>query len=179
MVLWRPTRRSRTNTPKRCPFDYRGLECKRRKSRDTCSNRQIWPWSIEWSRAKAKRILPREHTGHLCNRMDSTPPGSSVSGILQARILEWVAMPSSRESSQPRDQTCISYVFCIGRWVLYHLRHQGSPIIPIFHKSSQISQILTSVTTYLQRWLLKSEATEVTARWQIKVTLLRITYECK
>ena len=41
-------------------------------------------------------------------------------GILQARILEWVAMPSSRGSSPPRDGTRISYVSCIGRWVLYH-----------------------------------------------------------
>ena len=49
---------------KRCPFHYRGLECKSRKSRNTWSNRQIWPWSTEWSRAKADRILPREHTGH-------------------------------------------------------------------------------------------------------------------
>ena len=40
--------------------------------------------------------------------MDCSPPGSSVHGILQARILEWVAMPSSRGSSPPRDQTCIS-----------------------------------------------------------------------
>ena len=40
--------------------------------------------------------------------MDYSPPGSSVHGILQARILEWVAMPSSRGSSSPRDQTCIS-----------------------------------------------------------------------
>ena len=39
----------------------------------------------------------------LCNPMDCSPPGSSVHGILQARILEWVAMPSSRGSSQPRD----------------------------------------------------------------------------
>ena len=38
---------SRTNTPKRCPFHYRGLECKSRKSRNTWSNRQIWPWSIQ------------------------------------------------------------------------------------------------------------------------------------
>ena len=45
----------------------------------------------------------------LCTPMDCSLPGSSVCGILQARILEWVAMPSSRESSQPRDQT---QVFC-------------------------------------------------------------------
>ena len=54
----------RTNTPKRCPFHYRRLECKSRKPRNTWSNRLIWPWSTEWSRQKANRILPREHTGH-------------------------------------------------------------------------------------------------------------------
>ena len=42
-------------TPKRDPFHHRGLECKSRKSRDTWSNRQVWPWSTKWSRAKAKR----------------------------------------------------------------------------------------------------------------------------
>ena len=48
--------------------------------------------------------------------VDSCLPGSSVHGILQARILEWVAMSSSRGSSQPRDQTHVSSVSCIGRW---------------------------------------------------------------
>ena len=48
-------------------------------------------------------------------------PGSSVHGILQARILEWVAMPSSRESSRSRDWTCVSCSSCIvGGWILYH-----------------------------------------------------------
>ena len=50
----------------------------------------------------------------FCNTLDYSQPGSSVHGILQARILEWVAMPSSRGSSQPRNQICIS---CIG---IYH-----------------------------------------------------------
>jgi len=45
--------------------------------------------------------------------MDCSPPGSSVRGILQARLLEWVAMPSSRGPSWPRDQTCASCVSCI------------------------------------------------------------------
>ena len=48
-------------------------------------------------------------------------------GILQARILEWVAMPSSRESSPPRDQTQVSYASCIGRRVLYLRTALGSP----------------------------------------------------
>ena len=64
-VLWRPTRTFGTNTQKRCPFHYRGLECKSRKSRNTWNKIwQIWPCSTEWSRAKAKRVLPRECTGH-------------------------------------------------------------------------------------------------------------------
>ena len=56
----------------------------------------------------------------LCDPMNCSPPGSSVCGILQERILEWVSMPSSRGSSQLRNRTCVSYVSCIGRWVLYH-----------------------------------------------------------
>ena len=56
----------------------------------------------------------------LCRPMDRSPPGSSIHGILQARILEWVAMPSSRGSSQSSDQTHVSNVSCIGRRVLYH-----------------------------------------------------------
>ena len=43
----KPTRPFRTNTQKRRPFHYRGLECKSRKSRNSWSNRQIWPWSME------------------------------------------------------------------------------------------------------------------------------------
>ena len=61
MKTYRP---SRTNTQKRCPFHYRGLECKSRKSRNTWSNGQIWPWNTEWSRTKANRVLPRECIGH-------------------------------------------------------------------------------------------------------------------
>ena len=48
---------------------------------------------------------------------DCSPPASSVHGILQARILEWVVISFSRGSSQPRDQICISW---IGRQILYH-----------------------------------------------------------
>ena len=63
----------------------------------------------------------------LCNSMDYSQPSSSVRGILQARILEWVVMPSSRGSFQPEDQTHISDISCIGRWVLYHQCHVRRP----------------------------------------------------
>ena len=46
----------------------------------------------------------------LCDPMDCSLPGSSVHGILQARILEWVTMPSSKGSSQPRDRTQVSHI---------------------------------------------------------------------
>ena len=52
----------------------------------------------------------------------------SVHGILQARILEWIAMQSSRGSSQPRNQTHVSYVYCLVM-VLYLWRHLGSPLM--------------------------------------------------
>ena len=55
----------------------------------------------------------------LCDPMDCSPPGSSVHGILQARILEWVARSSFRGSSQSRNQTCVSCISCFGRQVLY------------------------------------------------------------
>ena len=54
----------------------------------------------------------------LCDAMVCSLSGSSIRGILQARILEWVAMLSSRRSSWPRDRTCTSYMSCIDRQVL-------------------------------------------------------------
>ena len=63
------------------------------------------------------------HFSHvrLCDPMDCILPGSSVHGILQARILEWVAISSSRGSSGLRDQTRVSCVSCNGTQVLYHM----------------------------------------------------------
>ena len=89
IALWRPTRPFRINTQKRCPFHYRGLECKSRKSRDTWSNRQVWPWSTEWSRAKANRVLPREHTGHSTHPLPTTQEKT-----LRMDITRWSTLKS-------------------------------------------------------------------------------------
>ena len=60
-------------TPKkRRPFHYRGQERKSRKSRNTWSNRKIWPWSREWSREKANRGLPRERAGYSKHHRPTT-----------------------------------------------------------------------------------------------------------
>ena len=55
----------------------------------------------------------------LCDPVDCSPLGSSVHGILQATVLVWVAVPSSRGSSQPRAWTCVSYISSTGRKVLH------------------------------------------------------------
>ena len=70
-VLWRPTRHFITNTQKRCPFHYvTGMQ--KQESRNTWSNRQTWPWSTEWSRVKANRVLPRKCTGHSKHPLPTT-----------------------------------------------------------------------------------------------------------
>ena len=87
MVLWRPPRPSRTNTQKS------------RNLRNTWSNRQIWPWSTEWSRAKANRVLPRESTGH---RKYFLP-------ITKRRLYTWIS-PDHQYWNQ------IDYILCSQRW---------------------------------------------------------------
>ena len=65
----------------------------------------------------------------VCYPKNCSPPGSSVHGIFQARILEWVGVSSSRESSQPSDWTR-ALLHC--RQILYHLSHQGNPYASTF-----------------------------------------------
>ena len=72
---------------KRCPFHYRGWECKCRKSR-TRNNRQIWPWGTKQSRAKANRVLPREHTGHSQQPIPTTQEMTLHMDIIRWSILK-------------------------------------------------------------------------------------------
>ena len=79
----------------------------------------------------------------LCNPMDCSPPGSSVHGILQARILEWVARPSSRGPSPPRDQT---WTPCTAGIFFLPLNHQESPhkyMRAFKHKRSRCTRVHT------------------------------------
>ena len=71
----------------------------------------------------------------LCDLMDCSPPGSSVNGILQARILEWVATSSFRGSSWPRDWTCIS-------WISLH-RQVNS--LPLSYRGAQLVKNLPTM----------------------------------
>ena len=93
----------------------------------------------------------------LCEPMDHSPPGSSVHGIIQARILEWVAMPFSRGSSLPKDRTCVSYVSCISRQILYHLGAQDVLIYVRAGESGQDVEVLDSAFPLTSKvWLGKS-----------------------
>ena len=81
-------------------------------------------WGISFSQVKLEGAAPcmracsiAQSCQTLGDPMDCSPPGSSVHGIFQARILEWVAIYFSRGSSPHRDQTQVS---CIGRWIPYH-----------------------------------------------------------
>ena len=75
------------------------------------------PLRVQHTQSLQCAVLSRSVVSTLCDPVDCSPPGSSVMGILQARRLEWVAVPSSRGSSPPRNQirTQVSYVSCIGR----------------------------------------------------------------
>ena len=78
--------------PKRCPFHYRGLECRSSKSINIWSNRKIWPWSTEWSRPKANRVLPKEHTVHSKHPLLTTQEKTLHMVITRWSILksEWL-----------------------------------------------------------------------------------------
>ena len=104
------------------------------------------------SKGCAVLIQRNPHDPIVCS-----PAGSSVHGILQARILEWVATSSSRASSRSSDQTSdwisISFIFCIGRQILYHRATWESPIQ--WKSLSRVWLFATLLSISLQARILK------------------------
>ena len=92
----------------------------------SCGKRCVQEKRVIWRKAYGAKLLQLCLT--LCNPMDCSPRGFSVHGIIPARTLKWVAMPSCRWSSQPRDQTHVSYISCIGRLGFLPLAPPGKPI---------------------------------------------------
>ena len=92
----------------------------------------------------------------LCNPLDCSLPGPSIHGISQARILEWVAISYPKGSSQPRDQTSIACISCIGRRILYHCATWKASIITsasVFNISFiKVHAILFNVRTIFSFW---------------------------
>ena len=90
----------------------------------------------------------------LCDPMNCSPPGSSLHGISQVRILEWVAISYSRGSSWPKDRTHVS---CIGRWILYHW--------------TTCKTIHISITTWYKvetQWVKNNALKKASAGWVVK-----------
>ena len=133
------------------------------------------------------KVLVAQSCPTLYEPNDCSPPGSSLHGILQARLLEWVAIPFSRGSSRPRDQSQVYHIagrffiilsrrgspkntevgshslpqgifstqglnphLLLGRWILYHLSHQGSPL-HIIHGNLQKLTRRTELTIWTLR----------------------------
>ena len=125
------------------------------------NHRQLKAVNIPRVCAKSLQSCPT-----FCNPMDCSLSGFSVHGLLQGKILEWVTMPSSRGSSRCWDQTLISYVSCIGRWVLYHWCHLGSPMnIPSLLKVSLCPFVVLSLTYWTCNMGWWSWAQAVRIRW--------------
>ena len=83
--------------------------------------------SKSWLMENPMCVLVTQSCLTLYDPMDYSSPGSSVHGILQVRLLEWVAIPFSRGSSLPRDWTWVSCIIA-GRFWYYYLSRQESPI---------------------------------------------------
>ena len=110
----------------------------------------------------------------LCDPMDYT-----VHGILQARVLEWVAFPFSRGSSQPRDRIHVSCISCIGRLILYHWatweapsKYQKSPSSQSYGFSSSYAWMWE--LDYKESWTLKNWCF-----WTVLEQTLESPLDCK
>ena len=103
----------------------------------------------------------------LCDLINWSPPGSSVHGILQARILEWIAMPSSRGSSQPRDWTRVSHI--VGRFFTIWATREAL--------SCQLEAIIMKCRA--RNWLSGGEGWEKRASYSYeKFPVMMLTFYC-
>ena len=108
----------------------------------------------------------------LCDSMDCSPPDSSVHRILQARILEWVAMPSSRRSSQPRDWTQVSHIaggfFIV--WATWEAQEYLEWVAYPFSRGFSWSRDRTGVSCIAGRfftsWATRKEIKEELKKWR-------------
>ena len=109
------------NLPSWQPSDSHTQENLKIPSRESLDSLTLIPHIQPWILALCRPAESLQPCPTLYSPVDCSPPGSHVHEILQTRILEWVAMPSSRASSWPGDWTHISHVSSIGRRVLYHI----------------------------------------------------------
>ena len=101
----------------------------------------------------------------LRDPMHCSPPGSSVHGLLQARILEQVTISFSKGSSQPRDGTWVSCICCFGRQFLYYEHYLGSPCLLL-----RCSHRVTNYLDLLQTELGCGEIVPISAKTRLSQT---------
>ena len=134
-----------TNIQKRCPFHYSGLECKSRISRDTWSNRQIWPWSTKRSRSKANRVLPREHIDHRKCPLPTTQEKTLHMNITRWSIqnqIDYILCSQDGQAlysqqKQDRELTGSDQEHLIAKFK-FKLKKVGKTIIPFRYDLNQI-----------------------------------------
>ena len=114
------------------------------------------------------KVLVDQSCPTICDPMDYSPPGFSVHGILQARILEWVAISFSKRPSRPRDQTRVS---CIGRQILYHWATRESPraSYTVLINSQMMPVLLVRVPHFEKQDFRKSISTKWTTELTVKL----------
>ena len=95
-----------------------------------------------------KKVKSFSRVQRLCDPMDCSPPGSSIHGIFQARVLEWVAIPFSRRSSWPRDRTRVSCIAgrCFTVWATRKESNQTNPNRGTLHKATSQNSSQKNVT---------------------------------
>ena len=147
-VCWLPWAQTVKRLPARQETRVRSLGQEDPLEEEMATHSSTLTWKIPWTEGPGKlQFMDSQRVGHdwatslslawcvlsrfscvwLCNPMNCIPPGSSVHGILQARKQEWVAMPFSRGSSQPRDGTCVSYISFVGKGIFLLLVPSGKP----------------------------------------------------
>ena len=133
---------------------YESLEWKATGKRSTCRETRVGqivraaiycPCTMKASESVSAQLCLT-----LCNPVDCSSPGSSVHGILQGRILEWIAIPLSRGSIFSIEGLNLGLPHC--RWILYHLSHQRSPHLPCAEVISLIPTAHEVLLSPFYRW---------------------------
>ena len=100
-------------------------ECKSRKSRNTWSNGQIWPWNVEWSRAKINRVLPRKCTGHSKHPLPTTQENTLHMDITRWSTLksDWVySLQPKMEKLYTVNKSKTRSWLWLGPWTHYQIQ---------------------------------------------------------
>ena len=138
------------------------------------------PWKKSFDKPRSESEVAQS-CPTLCDPMDCSPPGSSAHGILQARILEWVAISFSRGSSRPRDQTQLSHI--AGRHFNLWATREDKPRQCIkkqrdhFANKGPYGQSSGFSSSQVQMWELNHKEGWLLKNWCFWIVVLEKTFE--